>query len=102
MYEEFVQNRITQLRIAKNVSERSMSLDLGHSPGYIHSIASGRALPSMSEFFYICEYFGITPYEFFDEGNRNPVLLQSLINDLSELDMTQIENLRGIIKGLKK
>lgn len=102
MYEEFVQNRITQLRIAKNVSERCMSLDLGHSPGYIHSISSGRALPSMSEFFYICEYFGITPYEFFDEGNRNPVLLQSLVNDLSGLDGTQIENLRAIIKGLKK
>lgn len=102
MYAKFVQNRITELRLAKNVSERGMSLDLGHSTGYIHSIASGRALPSMSEFFYICEYLGVTPNEFFDDGNKNPVLYQTLINELSELAPEQIENLRSIIRGLKK
>lgn len=26
----------------------------------------------MPSFFYICEYLGVTPQEFFDEGNANP------------------------------
>lgn len=31
------------------------------------SPVSGRALLSMSEFLYICEYLGVTPMEFFNE-----------------------------------
>ena len=73
-YEEFIRNRITKLRMLKNVSEYQMSLDLGHSKSYIQSISSGRALPSMSEFISICEYLGVTPKEFFDDENSNPVL----------------------------
>ena len=59
-YAEFIRSRITQLRIAKNVSEYQMSLDLGHSKSYIQGISSGRALPSMNEFIAICEYFEIS------------------------------------------
>ena len=72
MNEEFIRQRITELRIQKNVSEYKMSLDLGHSKSYMQSISSGRALPSMIEFLNICEYFDITPFEFFDT-NQNEV-----------------------------
>ena len=65
--EKFIRERITKLRLNKNVSEYRMSLDLGHSDSYIRNITSGKALPSMSEFLYICEYFNITPKEFFDQ-----------------------------------
>ena len=65
MYAEFVKERITQLRLQKGISEYKMSYDLGHSRGYVNNISSGKALPSMAEFFAICEYFGITPIEFF-------------------------------------
>ena len=58
--EKFIRERITKLRLNKNVSEYRMSLDLGHSDSYIRNITSGKALPSMSEFLYICEYFNIT------------------------------------------
>ena len=51
MDEQFIRNRLTKLRQQKQVSERKMSLDLGHSTSYIRSITSGRALPSMSNFF---------------------------------------------------
>ena len=70
-YDKFIRDRITALRIKKNVSEYRMSLDLGHSDSYIRNITSGKALPSMGEFLYICEYFGITPQEFFDDANNN-------------------------------
>lgn len=61
MYEDFVRERITQLRLKKGVSEYQMSYDLGHSRGYIYNISSGKALPPMREFFAICDYFDITP-----------------------------------------
>lgn len=80
-YDKFIRDRITSLRIKKNVSEYRMSLDLGHSDSYIRNITSGKALPSMGEFLYICEYFKITPQEFFDVSNDNP----ALVNKLTEL-----------------
>lgn len=55
MDEKFIRDRITELRLQKDVPERKMSIELGHSTSYIHSIASGRALPSMPEFLYICD-----------------------------------------------
>lgn len=64
MEEQFIRDRLSKLREEKQVSERKMSLDLGHSTSYIRGITSGRSLPSMSEFLYICEYLGITPSEF--------------------------------------
>ena len=63
--ENFVRNRITQLRLSKGLSEYQLSYSLGHSRGYIYNISSGKSLPSMSEFFAICDFFNITPAEFF-------------------------------------
>ena len=57
-------------------------------------------MPSMQAF-YICEYFGITPKEFFDEGVSNPYLINKVAEDLSSLDEKQISNIYEIIKGLK-
>lgn len=65
LYAEFVRTRITELRIAKGVSEHRMSLDLDKCGSYIRSISSGRALPSLNELFNICTYYGITPADFF-------------------------------------
>lgn len=82
MYEEFTQNRIAQLRTQKNVSARDMSLSLGQNVGYINQIENKKALPSLPGLFYICEYFKITPQQFFDEGNPYPAQLTELIADL--------------------
>lgn len=62
---EFVRSRITELRIAKGVSEHRMSLDLDKCGSYIRGITSGRALPSLGELFNICTYFNMTPADFF-------------------------------------
>ncbi len=64
--------RMSQLRQAKGVSARDMSLSLGQSAGYINNIESGVNLPSMSMFFYICEYLGVTPEEFFCSRGCRP------------------------------
>lgn len=84
--EQFVRDRITQLRLAKGISEYQMSYDLGHSRGYVYNISSGKALPSMSEFFSICDYFGIRPGEFFDTEQKNPILMAKAIEELKSLN----------------
>ena len=94
--ELFVRNRITELRIKKGVSEYKMSLDLGHSKSYVQSISSGKALPSFSEFLYICEYLGVTPKEFFDTNISEPQMIRKLTNlaqQLSEEDISVLINM---------
>lgn len=65
-YLEWFYRRIAELRAQKGVSARDMSLSLGQSESYINKIENRRTLPSMTGFFYICEYLNITPQEFFN------------------------------------
>ena len=102
VYEEFVRERITQLRLKKGVSEYQMSYDLGHSRGYVYNISSGKALPPLKEFFAICEYFEITPQEFFDESNPNPELIQKALCGMKKLNEDDLLILLGIINRLLK
>ena len=100
MYEEFTQNRIAQLRMQNNVSARDMSLSLGQNDSYINRIENKKALPSLQGLFYICEYFSISPQEFFDEGNVYPAQLSSIIEDLKKLDKDSLEHIGAIIRKL--
>ena len=70
--EPFIRERIPQLRLLKGVSEYQMSYDLGHSRGYVYNISSGKALPPMKEFLAICDYFEITPQQFFVNCTKAP------------------------------
>lgn len=100
MNEDFIRKRITQLRIQKNVSEYKMSFDLGHSKSYIQSISSGRALPSLSELLYICDYFGITPAEFFKEDEENVLAVKKLNEIVKNLNKEDIELLTKFAERL--
>lgn len=92
--------RLAKLRTAKGVSAREMSLALGQCPGYINAVETGRGRPSMTVFYYICDYLGVTPAEFFDEENECPVQLREIMTDLKKLDYHQLEHISAIIKGL--
>lgn len=100
--EEFVRERITQLRLKKGVSEYQMSYDLGHSRGYIYNISSGKALPPLKEFFSICDYLEITPQQFFDDSEQNPELVQKALEGMKQLDESDMLMLLGIINRLRK
>lgn len=82
MNEDFIRKIIMQLRLQKNVSEYKMNYDLGHSKSYVQSISSGRALPSLLEFLYICDYFGVTPAEFFNTEDNEIIKLKNYIVNL--------------------
>ena len=100
--ENFVRNRITQLRLKKGVSEYQMSYDLGHSRGYGSNISSGKALPPLKDFFAICDNFEITPQQFFDQSTQNPELIQKAVSGMTQLDESDILMLLGFINRLLK
>ena len=102
MYENEFQTRLAQLREKKGVSARDMSLSIGQNPGYINNIETGKALPSMSGFFYICEYLNVTPQEFFDAGNANPQVMKEFMEEGKKLDAESMAHILGIMKALNK
>lgn len=102
MNEDFIRERITNLRIKKGVSEYQMSYDLGHSRGYVYNISSGKALPPLKEFFAICDYFEITPQQFFDDSSKNPELIQKAIEGMKQLDESDMLMLLSWINRMLK
>lgn len=95
-------NRLAALRLGKGVSARDMSLSIGQSGSYINNIENGRSYPSMQVFFYICEYLGISPKEFFDEGLEAPTKMKELEIAIRGLSSTQIDHLIAIAGEMKR
>ena len=102
MNEQFVRNRITELRLKKDVSEYQMSLDLGKNKSYIQGISSGRSMPSMKQFFEICDYLEITPLEFFDTEMAEPPQFRRAVELLKELDNDDWEAIIPLLMRLRK
>ena len=100
MYEDFIPTRLAQLRTSKGVSARDMSLTLGQANNYINNIENRKSLPSMQAFFGICEYLGVSPMEFFDEGNAYPTQLADLVRNLRRLDAAELELVTNMVKTI--
>lgn len=101
-YEKLIRDRITALRLKKGLSESKLSYELGHSKGYVQSITSGRALPSMSEFLYLCRYFDITPSAFFSEDTADPQALCALTDSARHLSPEDLALLLSLAGRLEK
>ena len=94
--------RLARLREKKGVSARDMSLSIGQNPGYINNIETGKSMPSLTGIFYICEYLGVTPSEFFDLESTNPVKIDAIVQDMKHLDDAQLDTIAALVKGLRK
>ena len=42
---EYVRQRITELRVKRNISEYQLSYDVGHSKNYVHNIVTDTLNP---------------------------------------------------------
>ncbi len=102
MWDENFKLRLSELRGKKGVSARDMSLSIGQNAGYINNIENGKALPSMSAFFYICDYLGVTPQEFFQLDNHLPAELRDLTEDLKLLSGDQLKAICVLARDLAK
>lgn len=102
MYSEFdFAKRLSGLRGNTGVSARDMSLSLGQNPSYINKLENGKAMPSMEVFFYICDYFSITPAEFFEENKKYPQKIHQITEECTYLTGEMLEHLLAIIKALR-
>lgn len=99
--EQLFYKRLTELRMEKDVSARDMSLSIGLSENYINNIENKRSFPSMQVFFYICDYFEISPKEFFDFDNTNPTKLTELTEKLKSLNSEQLKLIETMIDNMK-
>ena len=100
MEEKDFSMRLAKLRTKAGVSARDMSLSIGQNPGYINGIETGRNNPSLTGILYICEYFGITPSEFFDFDSTNPAKLKPIIEDMKKLNDEQLQAVATIVKNM--
>ena len=98
---EFVA-RLVKLRMNKGVSARDMSLSMGQSENYINEIKNGKAYPSMQAFFYICDYFNITPQEFFSMDTPNSYAANNLFQKTKGLSAEKIKILITMIDSWEK
>lgn len=56
----------------------------------------------MKEFFKICNYFALTPQEFFDTSAKNPELLKKAVYGMKKLNEDDMLMLLGFINRLLK
>lgn len=104
MYEDFIANKVVQLRKQKRLSAREMSLAIGQNVNYINRIEKKLSLPSLQGLFYICEYCNISPKEFFEETTAPlPVSskFQEALEILSNLDEEQLELVLSVAKAIQ-
>ena len=101
MDETFIRHRITECRVKKGISEYRLSTDMGHSKGYIQNITAGRSMPSMSEFLYMCECFGITTKQFFDNDAENPALINEAVAIMEGMSEDDLKAVIGLLQRFK-
>ena len=99
--QQFIE-RLTALVIDQNVSNRKLSEAIGKSSGYIQGILNGSYLPSLDTFFDLCDYFGITPYEFFVPSRRPSAEHIKLYHLLNQCDKKELSFALTVIEELRK
>ncbi len=101
-YANFVRQRITELRMEKDVSEHAMSLDLGKTGSYIRGITSGAALPSLKGLFKIISYFDMTPAEFFAPLEKQDTKYHQLCERLRRADDDVLDKVNTLMDWIEK
>jgi len=99
--EKEFQERLAELRLQKDVSAREMSQSIGQSENYICNIENHHNLPSMSVFFYICDYLKVSPQEFFDLESRAPDRLSEITAKLKRLNPEQLALVSKLVDQMK-
>jgi len=101
---KYIRERITELRLKRNISEYQLSYDIGHSKNYVHNIVNGYSQPSIKELLYLIEALGVTPRDFFDEDSEysNPYLAKKIIDGIKGMSDENLEAVLLIIERLNE
>lgn len=111
-YSSEFSDRIRYLQNKNKISAREMSIALGQNVNYVNLIENGKRLPSLQGFFAICEYFKITPADFFDSENFFSEYFEKtkntenekkeLISFFENLSIEQVSSILNLIKAFKR
>ena len=101
-YAEFVRQRLTQLRLERDVSEHRMSFDLDKSGSYIRSITSGIAMPSVRELFRIIAYLETTPVQFFAPLESKDTAYAKLCDRLQSMTDAELAKVTAFLDMIEK
>lgn len=93
-------DRLRYLRNKKNVSAREMSIALGQNVNYINLIENRKRSPSLTAFFEICEYFQMSPADFFNEKNDIPE--NEILSAFGNLSKEQARLAIAFLKTMKQ
>lgn len=106
MREDYVLKRVTQLREERNWSLYRLAKEAGISYSTLSNTFHRNNVPSVSTLMRICEGFGITLAEFFDEEGTMPKQLtvsdQKLLLDWHRLPRNDKNLVTAYMQGLLK
>ena len=106
MKEDYVLKRVTKLREERNWSLYRLAKEAGISYSTLSNTFHRNNVPSVSTLMRICEGFGITLAEFFDEEGTMPKQLtvsdQKLLLDWHRLPRNDKNLVTAYMKGLLK
>lgn len=57
----------------------------------VQAISSGKAMPSMAGFLNICDYFNISPSDFFDHEVKSPLTIKNITSKLNKLSDSDLK-----------
>lgn len=98
MESKFIGNRIAVLCKEREISEREVSLSIGKNPSYINYITNHKIYPTMESFFDICDYFKITPFEFFNNEINEPLKSKEIYDEIKRISNNDLDTCLKILK----
>lgn len=102
MKKNYIGERITSLRMEKNISEYTLGKNIGKCNSYINKIPSGIMNPSIDTLSAICDYFGISLSQFFDKETPELSLTAlRIISLLPKLTEEQLQILLSVITSMR-
>jgi len=106
MKEDYVLKKVTELRNERNWSLYRLAKEAGISYSTLNNSFHRNNVPSVSTLIHICDGFGITLSEFFDENGSTPKQLtisdQRLLTDFHKLPRNDKNQLTAYMQGLLK
>jgi len=99
---DFIKERVYYIRNSKKISARNLSLELGMSSEYINQLESGRLTPSLDFILNFCDYFNISPSEFFDAETKYPIETKKIIEELNNLSQEDVTLILDLLKLVNK
>ena len=103
MEKNFIGERITSLRLNEGISEYKLSKNIGKCNNYINKVASGSITPTLDSLIAICEYFGITLAQFFqDESTSVSLTAEKIIAIVPHISEDKLQSLLTIVNSLKE